>query len=52
MTDIATVEDHNYCLSCGTKFNVDVYEVMKGVGLDFRINPRFLQAGVGFLCQP
>jgi len=30
------------------KFNVDVYEVMKGVGLDFRINPRFLNAGCGF----
>jgi UDPglucose 6-dehydrogenase len=30
------------------KFNVDAYEVMKGVGLDFRINPRFLDAGCGF----
>jgi UDPglucose 6-dehydrogenase len=30
------------------KFDVDVYEVMKGVGLDFRINPMFLNAGVGF----
>ncbi len=30
------------------KFNIDVYEVMKGVGLDFRINPRFLDAGCGF----
>ena len=30
------------------KFNVDVYEMMEGVGLDFRINPRFLNAGVGF----
>lgn len=30
------------------KFNVDVYEVMSGVGLDFRINPRFLRAGCGF----
>ena len=30
------------------KFEVDVYEVMKGVGLDFRINPRFLNAGAGF----
>jgi len=28
--------------------NVDVTEVMKGVGLDYRINPRFLGAGVGF----
>jgi UDPglucose 6-dehydrogenase len=30
------------------KLNVDVYEVMKGVGLDSRINPRFLRAGCGF----
>lgn len=29
-------------------FGVDVYEVMKGVGMDFRINPSFLNAGVGF----
>jgi len=28
--------------------NVDVVEVMKGVGLDYRINSRFLGAGVGF----
>jgi nucleotide sugar dehydrogenase len=28
--------------------NVDIVEVMKGVGLDYRINPRFLRAGVGF----
>lgn len=28
--------------------NVDVVEVMKGVGLDYRINPRFLGAGAGF----
>jgi UDPglucose 6-dehydrogenase len=28
--------------------NVDVVQVMKGVGLDYRINPRFLSAGVGF----
>ncbi|MFW9878812.1 MAG: UDP-glucose dehydrogenase family protein, partial [Candidatus Thorarchaeota archaeon] len=28
--------------------NVDVVQVMKGVGLDYRINPRFLGAGVGF----
>lgn len=28
--------------------NVDVVEVMKGVGLDYRINHRFLGAGVGF----
>jgi len=30
------------------KLNIDVYEVMRGVGLDFRINPRFLDAGCGF----
>jgi len=30
------------------KFNIDVYEVMKGVGMDFRINPMFLNAGCGF----
>jgi UDPglucose 6-dehydrogenase len=30
------------------KLNIDVYEVMKGVGLDSRINPRFLNAGCGF----
>lgn len=30
------------------KFNIDVYQVMKGVGLDFRINPMFLGAGCGF----
>lgn len=29
-------------------FGVDVYEMMKGVGMDFRINPAFLNAGVGF----
>ncbi len=28
--------------------NVDISQVMKGVGLDYRINPRFLRAGVGF----
>jgi len=28
--------------------NVDIMQVMKGVGLDYRINPRFLRAGVGF----
>ncbi|MFX1363817.1 MAG: UDP-glucose dehydrogenase family protein [Promethearchaeota archaeon] len=28
--------------------NVDVVQVMEGVGLDYRINPRFLRAGVGF----
>ena len=30
------------------KFSIDVYDVMEGVGLDFRINPRFLRAGCGF----
>lgn len=30
------------------KFNIDVYDVMKGVGMDFRINPMFLNAGCGF----
>lgn len=30
------------------EFDIDVYEVMRGVGLDFRINPRFLNAGCGF----
>jgi UDPglucose 6-dehydrogenase len=29
-------------------FGVDVYEVMEGVGSDFRINPHFLRAGAGF----
>ena len=28
--------------------NVDVTQVMKGVGLDYRLNSRFLNAGVGF----
>ena len=28
--------------------NVDIVQVMKGVGLDYRINHRFLGAGVGF----
>ncbi|MHA1241992.1 MAG: UDP binding domain-containing protein, partial [Promethearchaeota archaeon] len=28
--------------------NVDIVQVMKGVGLDYRINNRFLNAGVGF----
>ena len=28
--------------------NVDIVQVMKGVGLDYRINNRFLGAGVGF----
>jgi UDPglucose 6-dehydrogenase len=30
------------------KLSIDVYEVMNGVGLDHRINPHFLNAGVGF----
>jgi len=28
--------------------NVDIAQVMKGVGLDYRLNPRFLNSGVGF----
>jgi UDPglucose 6-dehydrogenase len=28
--------------------NVDVVQVMEGVGLDYRINPKFLGSGVGF----
>ena len=28
--------------------NIDIVQVMKGVGLDYRINHRFLGAGVGF----
>lgn len=34
----------NICKMLG----IDVYEVMKGVGMDFRISPHFLNAGVGF----
>lgn len=30
------------------KFGIDVYEVMKSVGLDKRISPHFLNAGCGF----
>ena len=30
------------------KLDIDVYEVMKGVGLDQRIGPKFLNAGAGF----
>jgi UDPglucose 6-dehydrogenase len=30
------------------RLGIDAYEVMKGVGLDHRINPYFLNAGVGF----
>lgn len=28
--------------------NVDISQVMKGVGLDYRLNSRFLRAGIGF----
>jgi len=30
------------------KLGIDVYDVMKGVGLDARISPHFLNAGAGF----
>ena len=30
------------------KMGIDVYDVMKGVGYDHRINPYFLNAGLGF----
>jgi UDPglucose 6-dehydrogenase len=30
------------------RLGIDVYEVMKGVGLDKRISPHFLRAGIGF----
>jgi len=30
------------------KFGIDVYEVMRGVGMDHRISPHFLNAGAGF----
>lgn len=30
------------------KLGLDVYEVMRGVGLDHRISPHFLKAGLGF----
>ncbi len=30
------------------KLGIDVYEVMKGVGMDHRISPYFLNAGAGF----
>ncbi|MDF0593756.1 UDP-glucose/GDP-mannose dehydrogenase family protein [Methanotrichaceae archaeon M04Ac] len=30
------------------RLGVDVYEVMKGVGMDHRISPHFLNAGAGF----
>ena len=30
------------------KIGIDVYDVMKGVGYDHRINPYFLNAGLGF----
>jgi len=62
-TDLRTAEMIKYGANCllATKitfanemaniceyFGIDVYEVMKGVGMDFRINPDFLKAGVGF----
>ena len=34
----------NICKGLG----IDVYEVMRGVGLDSRISPHFLNAGIGF----
>jgi len=34
----------NLCKNLG----IDVYEVMMGVGLDHRISPHFLRAGIGF----
>jgi UDPglucose 6-dehydrogenase len=30
------------------RLGIDIYEVMKGVGLDHRISPHFLNAGAGF----
>jgi len=39
-----TNEIGNICKELG----IDVYEVMKAVGLDFRISPYFLNAGAGF----
>ena len=30
------------------KIGVDVYDVMKGVGMDSRVSPKFLNAGAGF----
>ncbi|MHA2272730.1 MAG: UDP-glucose dehydrogenase family protein [Candidatus Hodarchaeales archaeon] len=33
---------------CETVPNVDVYDIMKAMGMDFRINPKFLRAGVGW----
>ena len=30
------------------KIDIDVYTVMKGVGMDHRISPHFLEAGIGF----
>ena len=36
------------------RLGIDVYEVMKGVGMDHRISPHFLNAGAGFggFCFP
>ncbi len=62
-TDLRTAEMVKYGANCllATKitfanefanicefFGVDVYEMMKGVGMDFRINPAFLNAGAGY----
>lgn len=33
---------------CETVPKVDVYDIMKAMGMDFRINPKFLRAGVGW----
>jgi len=30
------------------RLGIDVYDVMKGVGMDSRISPQFLRAGIGF----
>jgi len=32
----------------GKKLGIDAYEVAKGMGLDSRIGPKFLEAGIGF----
>jgi UDPglucose 6-dehydrogenase len=62
-TDLRTAEMIKYCANCFLAakitfsnemanicelMGIDVYEVMKGVGTDFRINPNFLRAGCGF----
>lgn len=38
----------NEIANVASALGIDVYEVMKGVGLDNRISPHFLNAGVGF----